>query len=453
MSEELRACWKGSRLFRAALVTAAAWALLRLAVHGLYLATLLNPTLLGAAGMGEWGDTPQIPVDLALYRDAAQRLLARADLYPTAARIEVYQYSPFFALLFVPFLLLPLGWLVTVHSLLHLGAYALLYLCWGRILRGSPAARRVLARMLPLWLVFSAFWADLGYLNIYIPVALLGSLLIEAVLAQRIGAALLWLTLIMPAKPHWAFPVLLPLLLGQWRFFARLASGGLAIYAALVCATLAIVGTRYGVQQYAGYLRLLASLRDQFPWRGPEAPFLGYNHSITQVVVYLLGVSPATLRLATIVKGLLLAPLAAMGLSLVLRRVRGLGRLPSWFGLELALALYLGTFIWLDMVWEVSLGAAVFAYLAGIEPRPLARIAHGILFVPYALVDVWQVLSLAIFGTRVLAPGPYVLTDPSIHVPLTLGVIVAFYGSILPRLWQAVWGRPLPRRHSEVGPC
>jgi hypothetical protein len=38
----------------------------------------------------------------------------------------------------------------------------------------------------------------------------------------------------------------------------------------------------------------------------------------------------------------------------------------------------------------------------------------------------------------VIDPGPYVLTDPSIYIPMIMIVILVFYGLLVKRLWQAV---------------
>jgi hypothetical protein len=57
-------------------------------------------------------------------------------------------------------------------------------------------------------------------------------------------------------------------------------------------------------------------------------------------------------------------------------------------------------------------------------------------FLPYALIDVWQVVSLGLFGMDVIAPGPYVLTDPSIYVPMIMIVILTFYTLLIRQAWE-----------------
>jgi hypothetical protein len=100
----------------------------------------------------------------------------------------------------------------------------------------------------------------------------------------------------------------------------------------------------------------------------------------------------------------------------------------------------LGAFIWLDIVWELSLGIVVFTYLLATSNQKASRILICIVFLSYALLDFWQVLSYLIFGPDVITSRGYVLTDPSIYVPLIMIVILAFYVLLLKRLWIAVPG-------------
>jgi len=448
----LRQDWSRSRVFRVLLVAALAYALLRLAVHGAYLVTMLTAGQAAGSGMPDWvgAEGPMIPVDLQVYLDAARHFQLGEDLYlkgPVTRLEDLYQYAPSFALAFTPFLWLPLWAVAAVHTLLHLVAYGLLYVCWGRIFHqlGLDRANQVLARTLPLWLVFSAFWSDLSYLNLYIVMALLATLLIDAVLHERLGASVLWLSLILQIKPQWAFAAAVPLLLGRTRFFLKLVALGIVAYAAIVGVTLLAGGQSYGWQQHLDYVRLLTRLSRDFPWRGPQAGFLGYNHSIVQLIVYVLGVTPMALHVAQAVKLLLLTPLAVVAVRHLLHPAHRPGHEVPLLSLDLAFALYLGAFIWLDVVWEVSLGIAVFTYLIATLQRQEAKRVAWAVFLPYSLVDLWQVVSFALFGMSAVAPGPYILTDPSIYLPLTMTVILTFYALLVRRLWRAVPARQVQR--------
>jgi hypothetical protein len=423
---------------------------------------MLSPNQNIAGGLPRWAEaeSPMLPVDLQVYLDAARRFQVQEDLYLTGSvtRLEdLYQYAPSFALAFTPFLRLPLPLVATIHTSLHLGIYALLYLSWHRIFRRLTFTRtsRMLVWTLPLWLLFPDFWSDLGYLNIYMAMALLSTLLIEAILEHRLGWSVLWLSLILQTKPQWAAVAAVPLLLGRRRFFFNLIGLGAATYVATLGLTALLSHPIYALRQYADYARFLSRLSAVFPWRGPESNFLGYNHSIKQIIVYSLGVEPGMLRLATSIKVLLLTPLAIVSLRHIWRPVNRSNGGFSQVGLDAAFALYLAAFVWLDMVWEVSLGIVVFTYLLATVRNRGLRIAIWAVFLPYSSVDALRLLgaALAPFGMRTILPGPYVLTDISMHVPLVMVVILTFYAVLVRRLWiTAAVGRVTGARQWTLNP-
>ena len=455
IKSHLGQAWTDSRAFRVLLIVALVYAVLRLAVHGAYLAMMLYPDSGAMGGMPEWTGAegePMVPVDLQVYLDAAESFLKRESLYlegPITRLEGLYQYSPAFSLAFVPFLPMSPVLVSTLHTLLHIAAYVGLYLIWAQIFQDQGLARasRVLALTTPGWLAFSAFWSDLGYLNIYVVMALLATLLIRSILRERLTCSIIWMCGILQTKPQWAFAAVVPLLMGRRRFFWRLIGGSVVAYAAVAGCTMLLGGAEYVAQEYANYVRFLSTLPRRFPWRGPEAPYLGYNHSIKQLAIYLLGETPGAFRSATVAKLILLAPLAVVcGRHLAETRDGARMKSPSR-GIELAFVLYLGAFIWLDMVWELSLGIAIFCYLLATTHETGWKALVVTIFVPYALIDLWQLLSFGIFGMDVIAPGPYILSDPSIYIPLVMLVILVFYVILLKRLW----GAPLSR--SEARAC
>jgi hypothetical protein len=289
--------------------------------------------------------------------------------------------------------------------------------------------------MLPLFLVFSVFWDDLAYMNIYLIVALFSTFLIDAILQEKLGWAIFWLgVVILPVKPHWAFALALPLLLGRYKFFFQLLIGSILAYLAVAGVTIAAGGMEYGLRQYQDYFGFLGRLSRDFPWWGPDKPFLGYNHSIKQIVLYYLGVSPANMQIATVIKLLLLVPLGLVGLKFLRRPIGKAGYEVPELALAFTFALYLGAFIWLDMVWELSLGLVIFAYLLAIIESKGVRTILWILFAPYALLDIWRLVSYIALGDSVLYEGAYVLTDPLIYVPWIMMVLLVFYGLLLQKL-------------------
>jgi len=80
------------------------------------------------------------PADAGAYYGAAQRLLAGAPLYPALnpEAHEVYRYAPWFAVLWIPFTLIPESVVAHAWSLLMLAAGA--YAAWPVLRRGTPAA-------------------------------------------------------------------------------------------------------------------------------------------------------------------------------------------------------------------------------------------------------------------------------------------------------------------------
>lgn len=424
----VRAYWGTSKWFRRVLIGAVIFTIVRLLMQFLLLSWVFEPSI---------DLNLVLPDDLRIYLDASADVQAQAPLYPDLPleRMEFYQYAPSFALAFTPFRWLPTGITVLLHTFLHVAVYALLYVWWGRIFQrfGLENALKTLAWLLPVWLLFSAFWSDLGYLNVYILMALLATLLIDAVMRENLATSALWATVILQIKPQWAFVLLVPLLLKQWRFFVKLLASTAVAYSGVSLVTVVIVGASYGLSQYAEYFNLLLGIGGNYPWRTPDMPFLGYNHSIAQTVIYLFGNTTDILRLSMLVKGLILLPLV---ITAVRYLRRPLAQPSAHVQLVWAFTLYTAAFIWLDVVWELSLGIAVFTYLLATTSRRRWRIVLWIVFLPYALIDAIQVLSYLMFGDAVVVPGPYVLTDPSIYVPLIMIVTVVFYGILIGRLWS-----------------
>src|SRR5690606_8100153 len=178
----------------------------------------------------------------------------------------------------------------------------------------------------------------------------------------------------------------------------------------------------------------LARLSRDFPWRGPESPFLGYNHSVKQAFLYYFGVTPINTSIVTFIKLVLLAPLGWVSLKL-LRTSQGqpLSKTPEK-ALALALVLYRGAFIWLYNVWELSLGLVLFAYLLTITKEKWSKIVLWALYGPYILLDIWRLVSYIALGDAVLYDGAYVLTDPLIYVPWIMVTLLVSYALLLKKL-------------------
>ena len=452
--EHIRNAWYRSGWYRLGLILALAFFTVR-AVGQVYYLFIVSPLEMGSFN-GVF-----VPNDLKDYLEAAQRFSLREDLYLSGAldRVEFYQYSPAYALLLIPLLSIHPTMIVILDTLLHIAAYAAMYFTWRRIFKriSLPRGEDMLAWTLPLWLVFEPFWSDLSYLNIYIFVALLATWLTEAVLREDLAGAVVWTVVLLQAKPFWAFAVGVPLLLGNRKFFWKILAGAVLGYLAIAGITVLAAGPGYGLRQYAEYFRFLPEMSANFPWRGPNLPFLGYNHSVMQVVLYTMGVSSGAMLAGKLIKFAILLPLVGLSMWHLWQAVRrtmfsgkGAGKVQSPLNgiaspvrcdalagehkLEMAFALYVGAFIFLDIIWEVSLGLAVFAYLLAVTENRAERVLACVLFIPYCLLDFWRFLSYIIWGEDSLA-GAYVLTDPSAYLPMILFVLLAFYIMLLRRLF------------------
>lgn len=264
--------------------------------------------------------------------------------------------------------------------------------------------------------------------------ALLATLLIESVVNEHLGRSLLWLSIILQIKPQWAFAAALPLFLRRWRFFSKLLISATAVYLAITGITVALAGFAYSWQQYRSYFLQIWNYTDIFPWQGPGAQYLGYHHSIVQTAFYLFGVTPTVRQVVVGIKLALLAPL----MVLLFWPTHRIERDDPQQSLGLAFALYLGTFIWLDVIAELTLGIVVFIYLlVKVKQRGL-NILLWITFLIYALSDFCEFVSIAVFGDQIIAhakPVDVVITNPNIYIPTIMIVILTFYALLLKQLW------------------
>lgn len=430
----IRQAWSKSKWYRVALVAAMFWFVLRFAVQLIY-ASGMMPELTGEDGL---------PMDVPVYLGGAQKFIAGQDLYPQDLSDSTfhYPYSPPFAMLSAVLLLFSPQAIAIGGTFLSVGIYALLYIKWMQIFErlSLPGVVEKMAQTLPVWLIFSAFWGLVAYLNIGIFVALVATLLIEGILQERLKWSAALATFLLISKLMWLFPLGLPLLVGRRKFFFQLLGLTVLFYAGLVGVSMLVAGPGYILQQYADYFVHLQRIASEFPWHVRDTiPFLGYNHSIKQVFVFLLGAHPWVFWLATLVKILILLPF-----GLLCWRLLRTPPAQDSHALKLALVfcLYLAAFIWLDIVWDVLLGIAVFPFvLAILEKTWHKRLAWG-LFLLYAFVDLIQFFSY-IFGgdSLVVMQGAYVLSDPSLHLPLTMLVILMFYAFLLAYLRKTTGGQ------------
>jgi len=418
LSEALRQQWRSSKSFRA-------WTIL--ALIGLVLN--LAFTVLWQMEIFAVEDAPPAN-DLKIYLEAGERFLRREGLY-IAPRpdFSLFAYSPAFAMLMGFLTFLPYKALWLVDALLHVIVYWALYRRWFLIFRGQrlDTAAEALVRLFPLWLIFTGLLYEIAYMNIYIFMAFIATLLIEAMLNQQTGTAILWLAILLPIKPQWAFALGIPFLLGQWRFLAKVVIGGILSYAAIFVLSFLMAGP-YALEQYQGYVRFLQTIPSTFVWNTMNNyGHIGYNNSIMQLVIFLTTNATYSVAVTTVIKILFALPLIAIYLR---SRRNAPQEANRNLILEWAFALYLLAFLWLDVVTELTFGIVIFTYLIGTLPDQSLKNIARLVFLPYALTFIWVTFSgILSFGVAL----PDAVIDPSLFIPFILIAMLGLYGLVL---WQ-----------------
>src|SRR5690349_4869481 len=296
LAAALRQQWRNSSSFRL-------WTIL--AVVGLVINLAL--TVLWQMELVSFDNTPPAN-DLKIYLDAGHRFLQRENLY-VAPRPDfgLYAYSPAFAVILGLLTFLPYKLVWLADALLHIIIYWVIYWRWYAIFREQKinSAAEALIRLFPLWIIFTGLLYEIAYMNIYIFMALIATLLVEAMLNQQTGKAILWLSILSLIKPQWAFALGIPLLLGQWRFLAKVIGGALLAYFA-VLAVMMLFTRQYALQQYREYFQFLGSIPYTFPWNTmAKEGHIGYNNSLMQLVIFFTNHSPYSVILTTVIKILL----------------------------------------------------------------------------------------------------------------------------------------------------
>jgi len=398
-----------------------------LAIVGLVVNLAL--TVLWQMEIVSFADTPPAN-DLRIYLEAGSRLLQRENLYVAPrADFGLYAYSPAFAVVLGLLTFLPYKLVWLADALLHIIIYWAIYWRWYMIFREQKlnSSAEMLIRLFPLWIIFTGLLYEIAYMNIYIFMAFIATLLLEAMLNQQIGKAILWLTILLLIKPQWAFALGIPFLLGQWRFLAKVIGGALLAYFAVLAVMMLFTG-QYALQQYREYFQFLGSIPYTFPWNTMvKDGHVGYNNSIMQLVVFFTNNPTYSVIITTAIKILLSLPL--IGIFWRYRRNAPQSTNPS-FLLEWAFALYLLAFLWLDVVTELTFGIVVFAYLLGNLPEQSSKNLARLVFLPYALTHLWITFTGIV---SFLAPLPDVIIDPSLFIPFILIAMLGLYGLVL---WQ-----------------
>lgn len=372
--------------------------------------------------------------DLVVYLKGGEALLEGTSPYATGAwpSAAVFHYSPAAALLIAQVSQavtaltgeLPFRTLAYAHLVLIIGAHALAWIVWRAVFKEVfSASATVMTALIPLWIVYSQWFADQNYLNIYTFLLVLVGASLLAVLHGQTLLAIVLTVLIMQSKPHYAFPVIFPLLAGNWRFFVKLVLGSTVGYVMVAGATLLIVGATYGLSLYGDYIAFLSGIAQNYPW---VSFYLGYNHSWFSIIHWGFGIQPWVPLLITAIRLATLLPLLWLGW-------RWLQRLPdhaadrSTGALGLTFGLHLWAVSQLDQLWEASMLIVVLAYLLMAGTQAVRRLAV-IVGVPFALLGLAQ---LAAWWIAPLLNRSADQLDVTARLPLIMAAVLGMYTLVL----------------------
>jgi Glycosyltransferase family 87 len=357
--------------------------------------------------------------DLVVYTDAADALRARQPLYSLSPwnTVQVYYYHPIFALVFSWFSSVPFRVLGVIGIVVQVLAYLASWLVWRRILRAfhwNAAADRLLD-WLPVAITFSPWFANLLYWNITSTLLLLSGLLVLALVKERPVLAAVVALPILLVKPHWLFPLILPVVLRQWKLLLQVIAILLVAYVAISGIYVLFVGTDYGTQTLRDYATFLTRVEQNYPWEGQGPTFGHMNHSLQQTLLHYFGDQAWALQLGTAVKVLLIG-LVGWQLVRAWRRRVGPGQTAIWF-VWLA---YLVAMALLGQLWELAAGIVIFVLLQFTEDQSIRRIS--LLFLPYAYFEIPALVGFATgFDGFVVAR----------YVPHTLLALLLLFGLVI----------------------
>lgn len=302
----------------------------------------------------------------------------------------VYHYSPFLAAaLSVLFrngvAEFPLRAAAYFYFALAVMALPLAWRAWRAVFRAVNLRRaeRAMIVWAPLWLVYSQWFFDLTYLNVSTFWLALTGALTWAVLRQRTGWAVLLVVVVALAKPHHLYPLLIPLLFGQWRWWLTVVAASGVGYGLTVLLTFVMVGPELGWSLHHDYFGHLLNIAERYPWRTD----IFYNHSWRSILYWLFGFQDWVAPAVTVIRLLFLLP--------VLWLLWRWGRPPAdpERRAQLALGICFAAHLWALMLvsdlWEAQLLIVVFAYLSALGGPRLGRWA-ALIAVPFCLLGVAQ---------------------------------------------------------------
>ena len=342
-----------------------------------------------------------IAVDWRVYQNAGCAQANHTPIYPSGAWSDYsnFRYHPVIALAVSPLCAVDPAGPYTIVVIGLVLAYLAGLALWARVAAacGFPARTlETIQNLLPLAAVASAFLANTAYGNIGPALVPLSGALVLALLRKQSVPAGLLTALIVLFKPQWAFALVLPIALGEWRLLGRTLLVAVAAYAAVSGVYVVLSGPAYGLDMLRSYVTFMAGISANYPWRGSEAMFQTVEHGIYPTLLryadFQVWVRPAADALKVLLTGIVAWQF--------LRAWRVRARLDPARYLQAALVLVLLTYVLgmllLDQLEEALLAGVVFAYVIAIAgtwgDRMSRLIALPVIF--YLLFEIPMLLSI-----------------------------------------------------------
>ncbi|MGQ0601615.1 MAG: glycosyltransferase 87 family protein [Anaerolineales bacterium] len=369
------------------------WAWAAALISGLALVGFVAVGLLDTPATG-LPQSSQFPGnDLFVYLRAGANVAGDSSPYVNGPWPDagVYHYSPFLA---VALSLLfrngvdefPLRAATYLYFALAVLAQPLAWWIWRSVFRAVHLSRADNAMILwaPLWLVYSQWFFDLTYLNVSTFWLCLAGALTWAVLRQRTGWVVLLVVVIALAKPHHVYPLLIPMLLGQWRWWLKVVTASGVGYGLTILMTFSRVGPDFGFGLYRDYLDHLLNIAERYPW----TDHIFYNHSWRSILYWLFGFQTWVGPAVTAIRLLFLIPVLWLLWRWWQRPQLGSER-RSQLALGICFAAHLWALMLVSDLWEAQLLIVVFAYLLAFGGPLIGRWAM-LMMVPFSLLSVAQ---------------------------------------------------------------
>jgi hypothetical protein len=335
----------------------------------------------------------KINVDLKTYFTAGQNLSVQAPIYELGSwKTEInYRYHPIFAWLFSHVTVQAQLTFQQVWAPLMAIVYLLGVFVWYRAVRQlDPEIEKRFLFFLPLAIVASEWLATLGYGNVALVLVVLTGLLTLVLANKSPFWAGVLTALIILMKPQWAFPLLIPVVLKDWKLLFRTLAIAAVVYGIISLVFVVAVGPNYGVKTLQDYVTFMLRAPGNYPWMGQEAAFNTNQNAIYQTWLRYFGFQGWVQPVSLISQVLLLV-------AFLITLVRAWSSKTSMtVVLAFLFAGYAIGTLMLSEIQDCTLGALIFVYILSTGNKRARLIG-----LPILLIIVFEIPGLVFLATGI----------------------------------------------------